>query len=409
MLFRDFVKLAQQKFGDIRLADLARELEVSAQVINGWKLRDKVPYKYVKKLNDSFFEPANRIYQNLGSNITEENLSVKEDRSDFYKFLIFAKNIYNLIRNNFATFVLTIFFIVGATVINVFFLVQPQYTSKCKILPLPSDQASSLQGLASTFGVPSLAKGSVIDINSPILYPAILKSRKLSKEVLKLKFSTEKQSKKIPLYDILGISDRQKAVSYLLKRISLNLERNSTLIGISVTAFEPKLAKDIADSVIKKLNDLQREYKISRVSEKRKFIEERILKISNDLKFAEMALREFREKNRNIFSSPTLKLEESRLMRNESSYLEIYLTLNGELERSKIEEVEKGSMLAIIDSPEVPQVRSYPHRKKSVFISIIIAIIISTALIYCLNIIKVYRIKRFSDITKYLNEPQGKS
>ena len=134
-----------------------------------------------------------------------------------------------------------------------FFLVQPQYTSECKKLPLPSDQASSLQGLASTFGVPSLAKGSVIDINSPILYPAILKSIKLEKEVLKLKFSTEKHSKKIPLYDILGISDRQKAVTYLLKRISLNLERNSTLIGISVTAFEPKLAKDIADSVIKNL------------------------------------------------------------------------------------------------------------------------------------------------------------
>ena len=40
MLFNDFVKLAQQKFGEIRLADLARELDVSAQVINGWKLED---------------------------------------------------------------------------------------------------------------------------------------------------------------------------------------------------------------------------------------------------------------------------------------------------------------------------------------------------------------------------------
>ena len=57
MLFNDFVKLAQQKFGEIRLADLARELDVSAQVINGWKFRDKVPYKYVKKLNDTFLRP----------------------------------------------------------------------------------------------------------------------------------------------------------------------------------------------------------------------------------------------------------------------------------------------------------------------------------------------------------------
>ena len=81
---------------------------------------------------------------------------------------------------------------------------------KVQILPLPSDQASSLQGLATTFGVPSLAKGSSIDINSPLLYPAILKSRKLSQEVLKLKFNSQKLSKKVSLYEILGINDKQK-------------------------------------------------------------------------------------------------------------------------------------------------------------------------------------------------------
>ena len=403
MLFNDFIKLARQRFGDIRLADLARELDVSAQVINGWKLRDKVPYKYVKILNNTFSKIVNRIDQDYESNVVEENLSAEKKRSDFYEIFLIAKSIYQSIMNNFALFVLILSLIVTATAINVIFIVKPQYTSVCKILPLPSDQASSLQGLATTFGVPSLAKGTSIDINSPILYPAILKSRTLSQEVLKLKFNSEKHSKKIPLYEILGINDKRKAVDYLLSQINIKTERNSTLIGISVTASEPKLAKDIADSVIKKLNDLQRGYKISRVSEKRKFIDERIQKISNDLKFAETALREFREKNRNIFSSPTLKLEESRLMRNESSYLEIYLTLNSELERTKIEEVEKGSMLAIIDAPEVPQARSSPNRKRSIYISIIVAMIISTTIVHCLSLVRKYKIRRISDVTSYIN------
>ena len=268
MLFNDFVKLAQQKFGEIRLADLARELDVSAQVINGWKLRDKVPYKYVKKLNDTFSTTASRIYQAYEPSTAEENLNKEENRSDLYDFLSAVKNIYKSIEDNLLLFFLLISLIVGAATINVFFIMDTQYTSNCKILPLPSDQASSLQGLASTFGVPSLAKGSSIDINSPLLYPAILKSRKLSQEVLKLKFDSEKQSKKIPLYEILGINDKHKAVDYLLSQIKIKTERNSTLIGISVTASEPKLAKDIADSVVKKLNDLQRGYKVSRVSEK---------------------------------------------------------------------------------------------------------------------------------------------
>ena len=35
-------------FGTERPADIAKELNVSPQVINNWKLRDTVPYKYVK-------------------------------------------------------------------------------------------------------------------------------------------------------------------------------------------------------------------------------------------------------------------------------------------------------------------------------------------------------------------------
>lgn len=403
MLFNDFVKLAQKKFGDIRLADLARELDVSAQVINGWKLRDKVPYKYVKKLNDIISIETYKTFNTYEPNVIKERISIKESKSEIYKYLSIAKSIYASVANNFVIFILIIFLVVSFSFINVFYFIQPQYTSRGKILPLPSDQASSLQGLATTFGVPSLAKGTSIDINSPLLYPAILKSRKLSQEVLKLKFKSEGKSKKLTLYEILGIGDKYKAVDYLLETIDIETERNSTLIGISVTAPEPKLAKDIADSVINKLNDLQRAYKVSRVSEKRKFIEERIQKISNDLKVAETALREFREKNRNIFSSPTLKLEESRLMRNESSYLQIYLTLNSELELAKIEEVEKGSMLAIIDAPEIPQVRSSPNRRKSIIYATIVGIILSFTTVYCLNLIKIYRIKRISDIFRYLN------
>ncbi len=404
MLFNDFVKLAEQKFGDIRLADLAREMDVSSQVINGWKLRDKVPYKYVKQLSDTSSIATKNIDYTVKSKTPEEDLNKEDNKSDIKEILSFIKYIFDSITNNFKIFIAITTLVITLTAINVFFIIEPQYTSKCKILPLPSDQASSLQGLATTFGVPSLAKGSSIDINSPILYPAILKSRKLSQEVLKIKFNSDKKGKKLPLYDILNINNRYKAVDHLINKINIKTERNSTLIGISVTASEPKLAKDIADVVIKKLNDLQRSYKVSRVSEKRKFIEERIQKISNDLKLAEIALREFREKNRNIFSSPALKLEESRLMRNEASYLEIYLTLNSELERSKIEEVEKGSMLAIIDAPEVPQARSSPARKKSVFLSIIAGLIMSTFTVICLDFIKRYKIKKISDIFQYFND-----
>ena len=180
MLFNDFVKLAEQKFGDIRLADIAREMDVSAQVINGWKLRDKVPYKYVKKLNDTTSITAKSIDSAFESKIPEKSLNEKDDESDIKELLSIIKNIFESIANNLKTFIAITVLVIAITALNVFYIIEPQYTSRCKILPLPSDQASSLQGLATTFGVPSLARGSSIDINSPILYPAILKSRKLS-------------------------------------------------------------------------------------------------------------------------------------------------------------------------------------------------------------------------------------
>ena len=42
-------KILSTELDIIHLSDIARELDVSPQVVNNWKKRDKVPYKYVKK------------------------------------------------------------------------------------------------------------------------------------------------------------------------------------------------------------------------------------------------------------------------------------------------------------------------------------------------------------------------
>ena len=48
MTFQELQNLIDENFNTNKLADIARELDVSPQVVSNWKSRDQVPYKYVK-------------------------------------------------------------------------------------------------------------------------------------------------------------------------------------------------------------------------------------------------------------------------------------------------------------------------------------------------------------------------
>ena len=97
-------KILSAELDIIHLSDIARELDVSPQVVNNWKKRDKVPYKYVKKIR----EIETHKFQNKFSKNDENNLSgstknidphfldVKDENSlkdDAVKLILFFKNI----------------------------------------------------------------------------------------------------------------------------------------------------------------------------------------------------------------------------------------------------------------------------------------------------------------------------
>ena len=54
MTFNELKEFAFKELGISKLADIARELNVTPQVVNNWKIRDQVPYKYVKRLKKGF-------------------------------------------------------------------------------------------------------------------------------------------------------------------------------------------------------------------------------------------------------------------------------------------------------------------------------------------------------------------
>ena len=60
-------------------------------------------------------------------------------------------------------------------------------------------------------------------------------------------------------------------------------------------------------------------------------------------------LKNFRQKNRNILSSPELLLEQTRLIRNVEVQSQLYITLLSQYELVSIEESENFSFIEILD------------------------------------------------------------
>ena len=90
--------------------------------------------------------------------------------------------------------------------------------------------------------------------------------------------------------------------------------------------------------LFKKANTAKKMIKIpKKISEKKDFISGRIIEVEKQLIKAEENLKIFRESNRSIFQSPSLMLEQERLVREVSTLMQLYLTLKSQYELVQIE------------------------------------------------------------------------
>jgi len=395
MTFNELNRIMEEKFGSMRLADIAREFDVTPQVVSNWKSRDQVPYKYVKILRKKITGQKNqRFATDTESDIITYNLGNREV-SDQIDFLEIIRFLWSSIIKNKILFVLIPALITFYQVINLLFYVDPEYTSTARILPGSSNNKDRISGFAAQFGISVGPNPS--DFSAAELYPDVIKSKELLKVLLSRRFNTIRfGNNKTLLQIITGHDDKSdnikkdllvyKGVRILKnKMIRISTSRISPLIDVSVNTFEPKLARDLVKAIIEELDTLQNNFKISRIKEKRIFIENRVAELDIDLNEAEEILKKFREANRNINSSPALLLEESRYERELMVLTQLYITLKNEYEQMQIEEVEESRMFVVLDEPEAPFKKTGPNRTKIVISYLLFGIIVSAGLVTLKN------------------------
>ena len=284
---------------------------------------------------------------------------------------------------------------ISFAIVYLFFIAQPVYLTTAKLLPTGEDNSfSNIQGLASQFGL-ALPFQSGSNLSFSDIYPEIVKSRQLTRIVLEKKFNTRKFGQNQLLKNILSrqyrldkydVDERFKRSSEILQdNIKVSKARLTSIVTLEVRGLEPEFAVDLANTIISESDKLQREFKTHQISDKRSFIEERIKDVKKDLESAQEDLKEFRERNRQVQYSPALLLEEERLTTEMDVKKEIFSTLKQQFELVKIEEVEEGATVQILDKPVAPYEKSSPKIFLSIFLSIFIGFGLSVVIAYVMD------------------------
>jgi len=302
-------------------------------------------------------------------------------------FYILKKKIKLLFAITFSSILLTITYI--------FFFTHPVYVTTAKLLPTGEDNGlSNIQGIASQFGL-TLPIQTETNISFSDIYPEIVKSRKLTDILLGKKFNTKKFGQNQTLLNILtkqyrlekyNIGERSKRASeFLQDNIKISKARLTSIVTLEVGAIEPDFSVILANAIIYESDKLQRQFKTHQVSDKRSFVEDRINDVKKELETAQEALKEFRERNRQVQYSPTLLLEEERLTTEMDVKKSIFSTLKQQYELAKIEEVEEGATVQILDDPVAPYEQSSPKVFLSIFLSIFIGFGLSVVIAYVID------------------------
>jgi uncharacterized protein involved in exopolysaccharide biosynthesis len=150
------------------------------------------------------------------------------------------------------------------------------------------------------------------------------------------------------------------------------------VIGVSVEADCPLLAKELTDSLIAAVNSFNVDRRQTRAKMRREFAETQASQAEAALRAAEDQLASFLATNR-VIASPQLQLENDRLQRRVSMRNEVAMTLRREASTARLDEINSMPALTVIDPPDTPIRASYPKRRlvaaAAAFVALLIGVI----------------------------------
>ena len=248
-----------------------------------------------------------------------------------------------------------------------------KYTAVATILPPQSStRSSTLSQFSQLIGDFSIGG---TDMNQ--LYPDIATSRSILMEVLNSTYNNESfWDILIKEYNVNQKNDeivvKEKVIEHLQKRITISVDRQTSMVTIKVTSYDPELAAALINEILNQM-DIYLRYSLKTVATgQSQMIESRLDDVADSLKIAEDNLLQFRESNRTTSLSPKLQIYEMRLLRDVEVNNAVYVELAKQLEVTRIQENQLRPVLNVLDRATPPIEKSWPPRKKIVFLFMVI-------------------------------------
>jgi uncharacterized protein involved in exopolysaccharide biosynthesis len=379
-------------FGFRRNYQVAEYFDVTPQTLSGWIKSGEIPPKHLMKYSTEVLNTQGKISNidtnNLGSFNSSENQ--KDARVNAVKFS--WPRMKKILRVNGKTLLGLPIITTILMGIYVFWIADPIYTSVAKVLPISEKGSSSngFSGMAAQLGISiPLSMGGTVPWDE--IYPEIVQSSNLLATILPKIFFTKKYGSQsllkilIEEHNLSSFPQRERtnrAIAEFQKMINISKDRLSPVVTIAVETFEPLFSAALLENLIEKSGQIQSQLKTNRVRQKRLFIEERLFEVSTEVKKMEKALREFREFNRNLSSSPTLEMRVQEMGRERDLQNSLYVSLKTQHEKAKIDEVERDDMIQKIDGPNVPAKLTRPRRGLSIILALFFGVFTAIFTIY---------------------------
>lgn len=282
---------------------------------------------------------------------------------------------------------LTLLPTIAAVVISL--LLSKTYVATTTVLPdldFLSGLKGRLAGLQDLAG--DLGLGGGAGMSPSQLYPEIIFSETILKNVIHHRYQTQEFSQPVTLLEYFEYDTTEPNLSYeqCLKSlrenmVSVSVDRKTTIISVTVEMPEPGLAAEVANKITEELDRYQRKFRNSSAREQRLFLDTRINDVMSDLRRSEDALRSFRERNRSILQSPQLLLEQARLEREVTINNTIFLELKKQSEIVKLDEVKNTPVVSVLDPARAPAKKDRPRRMMIVATVLVLSLFYSIAVV----------------------------
>lgn len=268
--------------------------------------------------------------------------------------------------------------------------VDPYFDSAITIYPDYGSKSlgmSGLGGLAAIAGVSLGESATQVDI-----YQNLLSSESVIEPVLFNEYQTQKFPNPVNLFEYYQIENNKKLSTDLQQRDKFNklykimtrsVIRTKTdpltkILTLNVRMPESQLSSEVANELVKSLDEYTRTKRKSNAAIQRSYLEKRSSEIKDSMTVAEDELKNFQSVNKVINQSPDLLLRQSRLLLQVQILQSVYSQLIQQLELSKIEEIKDAPIINVREWARDPVQKSGPSRLLSVIIIFIISIFVTS-------------------------------